>query len=156
MHDMYIWFPHKQMPYSKLKLQVPEKTRFAYQFCISGAMALPGSLLTYPSQSLQFLKTLHACPTTAEVAHACPVPVSPASLKLDIIVIGAGLGGLAVAVALARRGHSVRVLEQAPVLGEVSNTRANIQLSLKLDLPGRSRYSDSPECWPSASSMGGA
>lgn len=35
------------------------------------------------------------------------------------MVVGAGLGGLATAVALARQGHEVTVLEQAAVLGEV-------------------------------------
>jgi salicylate hydroxylase len=33
--------------------------------------------------------------------------------------VGAGLGGLATAVALARRGHTVEILEQASALGEV-------------------------------------
>jgi salicylate hydroxylase len=37
----------------------------------------------------------------------------------DIAVIGAGIGGLAAALALARRGARVRVIEQAPALGEV-------------------------------------
>jgi salicylate hydroxylase len=34
--------------------------------------------------------------------------------------VGAGLGGLGTAVALARRGHQVTVFEQASQLGEVS------------------------------------
>ena len=36
----------------------------------------------------------------------------------QVTVLGAGVAGLAVATALAHRGASVRVLEQAPVLGE--------------------------------------
>ena len=48
-----------------------------------------------------------------------------AALKLRIIIVGAGLGGLAAAVALVRKGHSVRVFEQAPELGEVG---AGIQI----------------------------
>lgn len=39
--------------------------------------------------------------------------------KLDLIVAGAGIGGLTAAVALQRDGHKVRVFEQAPVLGEI-------------------------------------
>jgi salicylate hydroxylase len=35
-------------------------------------------------------------------------------------VIGAGLGGLAAAIGIARAGHKVTVVEQAHVLGEVS------------------------------------
>ena len=38
---------------------------------------------------------------------------------LEVVVVGAGIGGLAAAVALAGRGARVRVIEQAPALGEV-------------------------------------
>ena len=37
----------------------------------------------------------------------------------DIAVVGAGIGGLAAALALARRGFTVRVYEQATALGEI-------------------------------------
>ena len=37
----------------------------------------------------------------------------------EVVVIGGGIGGLAAALALARRGARVRVLEQAPALTEV-------------------------------------
>jgi salicylate hydroxylase len=47
------------------------------------------------------------------------------ALLLNVLVAGAGLGGLATAIALARRGHKVTVLEQAPALGEVG---AGIQI----------------------------
>ncbi len=43
-------------------------------------------------------------------------PVSP---RLNIAVIGAGIGGLAAALCLARRGHAVTVYEQAEALREV-------------------------------------
>ena len=42
------------------------------------------------------------------------------------IIVGAGIGGLSAAVALALRGWEVRVLEQAPELGEVG---AGLQIS---------------------------
>jgi salicylate hydroxylase len=46
-------------------------------------------------------------------------------LRFKVIVVGAGLGGLATSIALARKGHEVTVLEQAPALGEVG---AGIQI----------------------------
>ncbi len=45
---------------------------------------------------------------------------------MNVVIVGAGLGGLAAAACLLRRGHRVRVVEQSPVLGEVG---AGIQLS---------------------------
>ncbi len=45
--------------------------------------------------------------------------------ELPVIVAGGGIGGLAVALALTRRGLSVLVLEQSPQLGEIG---AGIQL----------------------------
>lgn len=45
---------------------------------------------------------------------------------MDIVIIGAGIGGLAAAACLLQNGHRVRVFEQAPQLGEVG---AGIQMS---------------------------
>ena len=45
---------------------------------------------------------------------------------MDILIIGAGLGGLAAAAVLQQQGHRVRVVEQAAQLGEVG---AGIQMS---------------------------
>ena len=42
-------------------------------------------------------------------------------LRLQVAIIGAGLGGLAAAIGIARAGHKVTILEQAAVLGEVSS-----------------------------------
>ena len=39
--------------------------------------------------------------------------------QFHIAVVGAGLGGLAAAIGIARAGHKVTVLEQASALGEV-------------------------------------
>ncbi|WP_370231886.1 FAD-dependent monooxygenase [Cognatishimia sp.] len=47
-------------------------------------------------------------------------------IGLNICVVGGGIGGLTAAIALARRGASVEVLEQAPVISEVG---AGIQVS---------------------------
>ena len=45
--------------------------------------------------------------------------------SLPVLVAGGGIGGLAAALALTRQGFSVKVLEQAPQLGEIG---AGIQL----------------------------
>ena len=44
-----------------------------------------------------------------------------AEFGLQIAIIGAGLGGLAAAIGIARAGHKVTILEQATLLGEVSS-----------------------------------
>ncbi len=45
--------------------------------------------------------------------------------KLPVLIAGGGIGGLAAALALTRQGFSVKVLEQAPEIGEIG---AGIQL----------------------------
>jgi 2-polyprenyl-6-methoxyphenol hydroxylase-like FAD-dependent oxidoreductase len=47
------------------------------------------------------------------------------STELPILVAGGGIGGLAAALALVRRGFRVKVMEQAPEIGEIG---AGIQL----------------------------
>ena len=47
------------------------------------------------------------------------------NLDLPILVAGGGIGGLAAALALVRRGFKVKVMEQAPEMGEIG---AGIQL----------------------------
>lgn len=47
-------------------------------------------------------------------------------MSTEVHVIGAGIGGVALAIALAQRGFAVRVLEQTPALAEVG---AGLQIS---------------------------
>lgn len=49
-----------------------------------------------------------------------------ASLPLDIVIIGCGLGGLSSAYCLAQAGHKVTILESAPAIADVG---AGIQAS---------------------------
>lgn len=39
--------------------------------------------------------------------------------QIHVAIVGAGLGGLAAAIGIAKAGHRVTLLEQAPELGEV-------------------------------------
>lgn len=43
---------------------------------------------------------------------------------MDIVVVGAGLGGLAAAIALKTSGHDVTIYEQTVILEEVNNFHA--------------------------------
>jgi salicylate hydroxylase len=49
-----------------------------------------------------------------------------ASLPLNIVVIGCGLGGLAAAYCLAQAGHNITILEAASAIGEAG---AGVQAS---------------------------
>lgn len=49
-----------------------------------------------------------------------------ASLSLEIVVVGCGLGGIAAAHCLAQAGHKVTILEATPTIGEIG---AGIQVS---------------------------
>ncbi|KAK7186468.1 FAD binding domain-containing protein [Paraphaeosphaeria sporulosa] len=58
-------------------------------------------------------------PSPAKFPHKSPI-------KLDVIVVGAGLGGLASAISIAQSGHAVTVFESAKELAEVG---AGLQLT---------------------------
>ncbi len=80
----------------------------------------------YPTKSLDFLQNCTDVNGVPKVdANAAAEPPTSCAVSLNIVVIGAGLGGLAAAVAFAVRGHRVTVLEQAPHLAEVG---AGIQI----------------------------
>lgn len=81
----------------------------------NGVKRTNGSTLTstnpsYPSDSLAFLQ---------QRQNGMEPKSHRSSINLKIIIVGAGLGGLATACALARRGHTVTIFEQTSQLGEV-------------------------------------
>lgn len=46
--------------------------------------------------------------------------------KVSVAIVGGGIGGLAAALSMLRRGFDVHVYEQAPMLGEIG---AGVQVS---------------------------
>ena len=63
---------------------------------------------SYPSNCLAFLNSPPTIPS-----------IQTAQVRWNMIIVGAGLGGLATAIALASTGHTVTIYEQAAELGEV-------------------------------------
>ncbi|GAB1193460.1 hypothetical protein APSETT444_002676 [Aspergillus pseudonomiae] len=55
-----------------------------------------------------------------------PIFKSISAVKLNIAIVGAGIGGLSAAIALARDGHHVTVYESTPELSEIG---AGVQMS---------------------------
>ena len=107
----------------------------------------PHPTASYPSQSLRFLQKLENLKLCNEEDTNAKRPTQ-AKLRLNVVIVGAGLGGLSLAIALARRGHSVRVLEQAATLGEVSISCHLLGSSLILS--GGRRHSDPPKLRPAS------
>ncbi|KAF2173951.1 hypothetical protein M409DRAFT_16221 [Zasmidium cellare ATCC 36951] len=77
----------------------------------------PVTTTPYPSGSWTYVDAVSTGHVNGESLKA--------KFKLKIIVVGAGIGGLSAAIALAKDGHEIEVLEDAPKLAEIG---AGIQI----------------------------
>ena len=97
-------------------------------------MSPSGSFPVPPSRHEWNQTTPPAPAPTARGVDASDVAAKPqsiygsrkASLTLDIVVVGCGLGGLGAAFCLTQAGHRVTIIESSPMIGEVG---AGIQIS---------------------------
>lgn len=112
-----------------------ETTKVASQFAVHAVETADGisklrelNDFTYPTRSSRFLGRMKL--DTQNQSN--DTYTAKASVPLKIIIAGAGLGGLATAIGLARTGHLVQVFEQAPALGEVGTWFAKLRGSAHL------------------------
>lgn len=106
---------HEDGPVSKKKHSATNGHTHKNGHHLNGTQETPRFTTTsYPSNCLRFLGNPQV---ESPGRYAAP---KEAKVKLNILVVGAGLGGLATAIALRRTGHQVTVFEQAPELMEVS------------------------------------
>jgi NADPH-dependent 2,4-dienoyl-CoA reductase/sulfur reductase-like enzyme len=72
---------------------------------------------------------------------------------INVVIVGAGLGGLSAAIALARGGHQVTIVEQTPKLGEVSTSTKALVISANR-CKGYCGYTSSSKLIPYSREMG--
>lgn len=77
------------------------------------------------------------------------------SKSRNVLVVGAGLGGLATALVLANDGHCVRVLEAAKTFGEVCYLIQSRSKSNTFMFTGWCRHFTATKLHPAAPSLGG-
>ena len=85
-------------------------------------MLILKQVASYPTGSLDFLVKLQKEEQKRQTSMQASNLIDQGGfsrVRLSIIIVGAGLGGLAAAIALARKGHKITVVEQAPALAEV-------------------------------------
>ncbi len=94
-------------------------------YCVAGcpvsAITLQIETQTYPhideATCTHCGECLYLCPNNVFEAPALQAPPVPLNAGYDVVVIGAGIGGLMTAIGLARAGKKVLVLEQLGFIG---------------------------------------
>ncbi|NPV86521.1 MAG: FAD-dependent oxidoreductase [Anaerolineae bacterium] len=89
--------------------------------CPAEAISLKIETSTYPiidnNRCTQCGECLYICPNNVFSAPSIESPPLPLEKRYDVIVIGAGIGGLMTAAGLAKAGKNVLVLEQMSFVG---------------------------------------
>jgi len=65
---------------------------------------------------LETLSSVPSITTTDFLLYVLGVTMSEPSNSLKILIVGAGISGLAAAVRLAQHGHHVQIIERTPIL----------------------------------------
>ena len=83
-------------------------------------------------------------------AYGCPMTVTPARERVDVVVVGARCAGAAAAIALANAGRSVIAIDRSPFPSDTLSTHLNFPSAVaemqRLGALPRIRRSGAPEC----------
>lgn len=81
-----------------------------------------------------FQKKRATCLVNPRACYETELPLLPAEIKKNIVIIGAGPAGLSCAVTAAQRGHKVTIYDQAAEIGG--------QFNLAKRIPGKSEFNE--------------
>lgn len=74
---------------------------------------------------LETILPLTTCSCTSHLAKSCRIPlrdIQIISMPFKIIIVGCGVAGLAAAIALAKKGHKVTILEATSKLQPIGGS----------------------------------
>lgn len=79
----------------------------------------PSCSLNIQISYLNLVILFFECNNIPTIRHIYPSFQMSSTFRINVVIVGAGLGGLAAAIGISQAGHHVTVIERAPQLGEV-------------------------------------